>query len=94
MALKPDNGYIRDSLGWVYFRLGRLKDAMRELEEAVKLSPDDPAIYDHLGDVYLEIGRIQDALQAYNKAVDLYTEDKDKEPVLKKIKILKEQFGQ
>lgn len=93
VALEPENGYIRDSLGWVYFRLGRLDDAMRELEEAIKLSPDDPAIYDHLGDVYLESNRIQDALQVYHQAVELYTEDKDRQSIQEKIRILEEQVG-
>ena len=25
VELKPDNGYVRDSLGWVYYRLGRYR---------------------------------------------------------------------
>ncbi|MDP3694819.1 MAG: tetratricopeptide repeat protein, partial [Desulfocapsaceae bacterium] len=32
IALKPDNGYILDSLGWVYFRMGELEKAKKELE--------------------------------------------------------------
>ncbi len=91
VKLKPENGYIRDSLGWVYFRLGRLKEARIELEKAIRLSPDDPAILDHLGDVYLESGRSRDALRAYRRALELYKKEKDRQAVREKIRILEEQ---
>ena len=92
IELKPDNGYIRDSLGWVYYRLGKIDQAIKELEEAVKLSPDDAAIREHLGDVYLESGRVQEALQTYKKAVKLSVEDeKEKKRIQEKIRILEKQ---
>ena len=37
LALDPDNPYFIDSLGWAYFRLGRLEDARGQLERAVAL---------------------------------------------------------
>ena len=89
--LKPDNGYIRDSLGWVYYRQGNLTEAVKTLEEAVKLSPDDPAIMEHLADVYLESGRTTDALQMYHQALQLFKEDKDRTRVKEKTRILEEQ---
>ena len=94
IELKPDNGYIRDSLGWVYYRLGRLDKALVELEMANKLSPDDPAILDHLGDVYLESGRVKDALQAYEKAAALFVDDeKAREMVREKIQAVRKQVN-
>ncbi len=91
VKLKPDNGYIRDSLGWVYFRLGRLKEARKELEKANHLSPDDPAILEHLGDVYLALGRSGDALHAYRRALELFKKEADRKTVQEKIRILEEQ---
>jgi len=91
VELKPENGYIRDSLGWVYYRLGKLKKAIKTLEEAVKLSPDDPSILDHLADVYLESGRTTAALATYRKALELFKEDKDRRRVAEKIGILEQQ---
>ena len=88
VELKPDNGYIRDSLGWVYYRQGKLEEAVKTLEQAVKLSPDDPAILDHLADVYLESGRTADALKTYRKALELFKDDKDRKRVQEKIRIL------
>ena len=53
----PMDGYIIDSLGWAFHKLGRSGDAVETLERAVMLLPNDPEINDHLGDAYLEAGR-------------------------------------
>ncbi len=89
IELKPDNGYIRDSLGWVYFRMGKIDQAIKELEAAVKLSPDDPAILEHLGDVYLESGQLKKALETYRKSVKMFAEnEKDRKRLQEKIHII------
>lgn len=91
VELKPKNGYIRDSLGWVYYRLGELDKAQQELEKAVTLSADDPAIQEHLGDVYLESGQLSKALKIYRKALSNYTEEQEKAGVREKIRSVEEQ---
>ena len=53
---RPDDGYIVDSLGWAYYRIGNYDEAVKHLERAVELKPDDPTINDHLGDAYWKIG--------------------------------------
>lgn len=57
VELRPRSGFIVDSLGWAYFRIGKYDDAVRELERAVELMPQDPTINDHLGDAYWMVGR-------------------------------------
>jgi tetratricopeptide (TPR) repeat protein len=52
---EPDNGAFVDSMGWVYYRLGRLDDARRLLERAVVLTGEDPVVREHLGDVYKDL---------------------------------------
>ncbi|MBZ9754201.1 tetratricopeptide repeat protein [Mesorhizobium sp. ESP6-5] len=69
--LKPSDGYIVDSLGWAYFRLGRFDDAVREMERAVSLKPEDPVLNDHLGDAYWRVGRKLEATFQWNQARDL-----------------------
>ena len=54
LAVRPDDGYIVDSLGWVYYKMGRLDEAITTLQRAAALSPEDAAIHEHLGDVYLQ----------------------------------------
>ena len=57
----PNDGYIVDSLGWAFYRLGRIDEAVAVLEQAVQLMPNDPEINDHLGDAYWKAGRVLEA---------------------------------
>ena len=89
VALKPENGFIHDSLGWVYYRLGDFNLAREELEKASTLESRDPHIFDHLGDAYKELGQKEKALEAYTKALELFADEKDKQMLQKKIEALK-----
>jgi len=57
VELRPSDGYIVDSLGWAYYRLGQYDEAVTHLERAVSLRPDDAVLNDHLGDCYWRVGR-------------------------------------
>ncbi|MCI5140695.1 MAG: tetratricopeptide repeat protein, partial [Candidatus Electrothrix sp. ATG1] len=72
--LKPDNGYIRDSLGWVYFQQRKYEKARKALEMAVELTPDDPAILDHLAETYQALGLFEKARKTWSEALELYQE--------------------
>jgi tetratricopeptide (TPR) repeat protein len=69
--LRPSDGYIVDSLGWVYYRLGKFELAVKELERAVELRPQDPTINDHLGDAYWQVGRKREARFQWQRALGL-----------------------
>ena len=49
--LKPNDGYITDSLGWALFKLKNYKEAKQYLEQAVRYMASDPVINDHYADV-------------------------------------------
>lgn len=68
-ASRPDQGYIVDSLGWAYFRLGQYPAAVETLERAAELSPNDPEVLDHLGDVYWRVGREAEARYQWTAAL-------------------------
>lgn len=84
--LRQRDGYVVDSLGWAYFRLGRYEDAVRELEKAIDLKPSDPVINDHLGDAYWRVGRELEARFQWNHARDLGPEPEELPKILDKIK--------
>lgn len=65
---QPMDGYIIDSLGWAFYKLGRLSEAVETLERAVMLLPGDPEINDHLGDAYWKVGRRLEARFQWNIA--------------------------
>ncbi len=68
--LKPDDGYIVDSLGWVYYKMGQYNEAAAELEKAVEMVPYDPTINDHLGDAYWRVGRKNEARFQWQRALN------------------------
>ena len=86
MKLKPNNGYIQDSLGWIYFKLGNFERAQIELIGALKLVPEDPYVHEHLGDVYHALNMIEKALTEYETALKFYEDEKKKKSVSAKIK--------
>ena len=75
VKLRPNDGYIVDSLGWAYYKLGNYKDAVPQLERAVEIRPNDPIINDHLGDVYWRVGRLTEARFQWNRVLILKAQD-------------------
>ncbi|MGJ4923348.1 tetratricopeptide repeat protein [Bradyrhizobium oligotrophicum] len=71
---RPDDGYIVDSLGWAYYRIGNYEEAVKNLERAIDLKPEDPTINDHLGDAYWRVGRKLEAKFQWAHARDLKPE--------------------
>jgi Tfp pilus assembly protein PilF len=88
LKYKPNDGYITDSLGWVYYKKGQFQKALKYLRKAVELVPDDPIMLEHVGDVYLKLDDKANALKFYQKS--LQQKDKDTEELEKKIRNLTE----
>ena len=63
-----DGAYL-DSLGWVYFQMGRYGEAREPLERAVREYPTDPTILEHLGDVYVKLDERDLASRAWARAL-------------------------
>jgi Flp pilus assembly protein TadD len=75
VELRPDDGFIVDSLGWVHYRVGEYDAAVDSLERAVELEPGDPVINDHLGDAYWRVGREREARFQWERALSLEPEE-------------------
>jgi tetratricopeptide (TPR) repeat protein len=86
VSLRPKDGYIVDSLGWAYYRLGRYQEATAELERAVELTPNDPTINDHLGDVYWKTDRKLEARFQWSHALEMKPEPDELEKIQRKLK--------
>ena len=55
LKINPDDGYIRDSLGWYYYKKGDVKKALSELQIAHSKVPDDIEILKHLATIHTEL---------------------------------------
>lgn len=87
VAARPDSGYIIDSLGWIYYRLGRYEEAVAPMERAVELEPNDPIVNDHLGDVYWTVGRYREAEFQWHRALSFDPEDADADRIRRKLEV-------
>lgn len=85
VALKPDDGYIVDSLGWVFYKMGKYENAVAELEKAVELVPYDATINEHLGDSYWQVGRKNEARFQWQRAMNNSKDEKVKASLQTKI---------
>ena len=108
VELRPNDGYITDSLGWVHYQrglkalgAGEAEDARASFEEAVRqlelanslLKDGDPVITQHLGDAYRSVSRFKDALRTYRTALSFEPEPEDAEEIRRQIELLELQLG-
>ncbi len=82
LSLKPDDGFIMDSLGWVYYQKGDLDKALQIISKAHHMVPKEATIAEHLGDVYLKKKEKNEALKYFREAeilLESVLKKKDKE---------------
>ncbi|MFO7748554.1 MAG: tetratricopeptide repeat protein [Desulfobacteraceae bacterium] len=97
LKIKPDDGFITDSLGWVYYKKGLYGKAVKTLLKAAELTSFDPVISEHLGDAYEKNGNFHKALEIYQKALSASKEENKalEEKILKlKTRVMEEEQGQ
>jgi tetratricopeptide (TPR) repeat protein len=82
---EPTNPSFLDSLGWVYFRLGKLPEAERHLSDAARRNPASATIQEHLGDLFQRLGNPEKARAAWRRALSLATEAADSERIKAKL---------
>ncbi len=106
LGLRPDDGFITDSLGWVYYmralplvETGRDTEAKEYIERSLKalhraeeLTGGDPVVSEHLGDAYLLLNEKEQALQNYEQAVELVPREGEQPNLMKKLEGLRREF--
>ena len=56
-ALRSNDPYITDSIGWAYYLIDNYVEAEKYLKRAVELMPEDPTVNDHYGDILWKLNR-------------------------------------
>lgn len=93
LALKPDDGYVLDTVGWVYFKSGNFVEAIKFLELAHKKQADEAIIAEHLGDAYFRHQMVDKALRMYNKAVGLESDSRKALKIRDKITFIEKKMA-
>jgi len=74
LKLKPDDGYIMDSLGWVLYKRNNISESLKYLREANNRQ-NDPSIAAHLGEVLWITGSKDEAKAVFEKALKDFPEN-------------------
>jgi len=82
VALAPEDGYIRDSLGWYYYTVGELDKALKELNYAVKQVPGDVEILKHLAIVHKELKDYSKAKSFIDRALSQVKYEDERQKIL------------
>lgn len=69
LTLAPNDGYIRDSLGWYYYKTGQYTKALQQLKKARKGVNNDVTISKHLAIVYRALENHEHAKKYFTEAL-------------------------
>ncbi len=69
LKIDPQNGSYLDSLGWAYYKAGKLDLAAEHLSRAAEQLVHNSVVQDHYGDVLLKLERYEDAIAAWTRAL-------------------------
>jgi tetratricopeptide (TPR) repeat protein len=67
----PRLPYVHYSLALAYYRVKRLDEATKELNQEISLNPRFPSSYGLLGSIYLDLRQLDEATASYKKALEL-----------------------
>jgi tetratricopeptide (TPR) repeat protein len=70
LSLRPNDGFILDTLGWVLYKRNKMDEAVRTLEKAQAIEGQESIIAEHLGDVYFKVELPQKAREMYKRAAE------------------------
>jgi Flp pilus assembly protein TadD len=72
VSLQPTNAAYLDSLGWVLFKQGHTKEALKPIRKAIEFSEEpDATLFDHLGDIYAALKQLDKAREAWRKSLEI-----------------------
>lgn len=90
IKLNPKSGYIRDSLGWYYYKKGNVKKALVEMKRAIKYVPNDMAINRHMAVIYTELKDYDQAKKYIEKALETAQSEIDRKELVDALNSLEE----
>lgn len=88
VKLSPKDGFIRDSLGWYYYKVGKIDQALDELLKAIKMEPKDISIQKHLAVIYTTKKDFKTAKKYIVEAIKYTQQENEREELLRALKSL------
>ena len=85
LKFKPKDAYILDTMGWVLFKKGQFKEAVKHLSAAHQIRPSESIIAEHLGDAYYKLRSFEKAISVYQQAVEATADDEQAQQIRNKM---------
>jgi tetratricopeptide (TPR) repeat protein len=93
LAIDPDNGSYLDSMGWAYYKDGKLDLALDNLKKAADQLTTNSVVQDHYGEILYKLGRYNDAILAWTRALAGDGDSIDKGELDKKIRSARQKLS-
>ena len=85
VKLSPNSAPYLDTLGWIYYKMGKLKEAIKYIEKSIEMDSTNSVVIEHLGDILFDTNEKGKALDAYKQALKLDGDNQSlKEKILSK----------
>jgi len=84
LSIAPNNHYILDSMGWLYYRLGKLDSALSFIQKAYDIQ-SDPEIAAHLGEILWAQGKKKEAEDIWQLSLQSFPDNEILKETLKRL---------
>jgi Tfp pilus assembly protein PilF len=71
IAAEPNNAAYLDTVGWIYFKMGKFEEAERFIAKAIAAGGASATVYEHMGDIYFKLGQKDMAGQYWKQALNM-----------------------
>ncbi|MDE0118380.1 MAG: tetratricopeptide repeat protein [Bdellovibrionales bacterium] len=85
LSFSPNDSYILDTAGWIFFKRGKTEQALEYLKRAYKNNPSIGMIAEHLAEVYYHLNMLDKSIALYKKAIGLETNEHKRKTLEKKL---------
>jgi len=68
---EPNNESYLDTVGWVYFKLGRYEEAQKYISKAIGAGRASATVYEHMGDIHYKLGEKKKAEQFWKQSLEM-----------------------
>ena len=86
LELQPESSMIWDSFGWLHFKMGNFRDAIKAMELPLKEGIIHSEIAYHLGEIYLKLDQPKLSEKFFRLAINLDNDDSSVELSKKQLK--------
>ncbi|MDE0518023.1 MAG: tetratricopeptide repeat protein, partial [Bdellovibrionales bacterium] len=85
LSFSPNDSYILDTAGWIFFKRGKVEQALKYLNQAYQNNPSMGGIAEHLAEVYYHLNMLDKSIALYKKAIGLETNEHKRKTLEKKL---------